>query len=201
MNAIRRHPIVSALILAGVIFVCCVGSFVAYVVVSTLGAVGGLPDAPLLATVRPTDAPTAAPTDEPTGGLGATRAWWEREHRLTGEESLWQIFDDKRYLVIFIDDRAQDIEKRFGQGVTLVESDVERQAAELLPADAVFVEAYQPDAVNTPETHVMVYTSAWLAGVFDEAQWYGADPGTFIVLYRIYDGGVTNLIVSTGNNP
>ncbi len=190
-----RRILIGCGALASVAILCGCGA----ILVNVFAPVAG--SSPLAATVPPATPAPPTSTPEPTGGLGATRAWWEREHRRTGEESLWQIFDDKRYLVIFIDDRAQNIEKRFGQGVTLVESEVERQAAELLPTDAVFVEAYQPDAVNTPETHVMVYTSAWLAGVFDEAQWYGADPGTFIVLYHVYDGGVTNLIISTGNNP
>lgn len=181
MNAIRRHPIVSALILAGVIFVCCVGSFVAYVVVSTLGAVGGLPDAPLLATVRPTVAPTAAPTDDPAGGLGATRA--ALDHRLS--DTLIAYFSEGAQ-------RAWYVERQSSSGL-----DLEAEIEALTPEDRILVDTYPTsDGARTAR----VYTSVWLAEQFDDDQWGGAEPGTFVVTFNASDP-VTRIVIATGNTP
>ncbi len=133
------------------------------------------------ARVSPTPAPPTS-TPEPTGGLGATRAWWDP--RLT--DSL---------TVYFANDRAWYIERQWptGQGT----SDIEAAIAALVPDDRDLVDTF---ATSGGDRTARVYTSAWLAGLFGAEQWGGADPGTFLVTFNA-SGEVTRLVIATGNNP
>ena len=74
-------------------------------------------------------------------------------------------------------------------------------------SDAQYVRSYSPE--GRPETTVQVYTSAVLAERLgtDPQFWIGGEPGTFIVQYNEYVDhhqlpvGVSQVILSTGNNP
>lgn len=166
----KRRPILIGCV---VVFVACacVGAMIQFAAPKT---------APLATRVPAT--PTLASTDEPTGGLGATRAWWDP--RLT--DSL---------TVYFANDRAWYIERQWaiGQGA----SDIDDEIAALAPDDRELVDTF---ATSGGDRTARVYTSTWLADLFGDERWGGADPGTFTVTFNA-SGDVTRLVIATGNNP
>ena len=184
--------------------------FCGAVLVNVLAPVAGMP--PILATVPPATETSVAPTDEvidpttgpstdePTVGLGASRTWWDANHTKTGDDLLSVVYDDS-YVVTFVGDRAQSVEARFQKGDEKNQIQIAAGLLLLSPRDVVIGEEYQPDKVNAPETFVVPCTSAWLADKFSEEWWFGSPPGTFMVIYHLYDGKATSMRLTTGNNP
>lgn len=155
-------------------------------------------------SATPTSTPIPTITAEPpessieSGGLGLSQLVWEETHEVTGEDILGNIYD-QTYIVMFFDGNIQYIEQQWSTAGAVDADVVEALSSRLIPADSEFIETYSPE--GRPEAIVMVYHSESLATVFDEGAWFGAEPGTFIVLYNSYDGAVTRMIITTGNNP
>lgn len=160
-------------LIAMVVFCGC-----AAVLVNVLAPVAGLP--PLVATVPPATAAPPTNTPDPTDGLGATRA--ALEPRL-----------DDGLLASFAENgRAWYLERQSTTGL-----DLEDELATLLPTDSQQTDTYP---VADGDRTARVYHSDWLAGVFGDEQWGGADPGTFVVTFNASDP-VTRIVIATGNNP
>lgn len=152
-------------------------------------------------TPRPTHTSTPVPTATTpvadlfqSGGLGLTRAEFEKRHTKTGKDIMGTIYDND-LIVSFINDRIWYIEQDFSTGISPTEA--KAMGALLIPSDNVQVETYSPD--GRPETTVNLYTSKSLEKYFDK--WVGGDPGNFTIQYNAYDGIVKRLIVAIGNNP
>lgn len=155
----------------------------------------------------PTNTPTAGPTVTPSSynsnGLGLAQTTWEQTHTRTADSifgDIAGIYDDL-YDVLFIDGIIVRLEIQWDTDNAQTPDQVESIAQSLLPNDSQFTETYSPD--GRPETTVHLYNSASLAHRLDTASdwWFSAEPGTFIFQYNTFDGAVTRMIISTGNNP
>lgn len=184
----------------------------AAVLINVLGQAAGMPS--IVATVppateteaiaEPTSAPVSEATDEPTGGLGATRSWWDDAWTYAGDDLLGPIFEasgGRSYIVTFVDGRAQRVEIRFAEGREAMNDLIGATALSVMPNDVRLGDLYQPDPTSSPEIYVLPGSSAWLAGLFSEEWWFGSDPGSLNAKYNLVDGKVSTIIVSTGNNP
>lgn len=129
---------------------------------------------------NPTSAPTAEAVSDPTNGLGATRA--ALEPRL----------DDGLLASFAENNRAWYLERQSTTGL-----DLEDELATLLPPDSQQTDTYP---IADGDRTARVYHSDWLAGVFGDDQWGGADPGTFLVTFNASDP-VTRIVIATGENP
>lgn len=157
-------------------------------------------------TLEPTDMPTDAPEPEPTrtpepfpsGGLGASKAQWEQEH--TEGETIFAMieYDNGAYLVTFVDDKIQHLELTVTDDPNL--DNARTRAETFIPEDSQFQETYSPEGF--PELIVDLYTSESLGKRFaSDWVWFDSEPGTFIVIYSVYDGNVARILMATGNNP
>lgn len=156
------------------------------------------------ALIEPTSAPTAEVADEPTGGLGATRSWWDEAWTYAGDDMLGPIFESsggRSCIVTFIDGRAQRVEIRFSEGREPMNDLIGATALSVMPNDVQLGDLYQPDPTSSPEIYVLPGSSAWLAGLFSEEWWFGSDPGSLTAKYNLVDGKATTIIVSTGKEP
>lgn len=186
--------------------VCACIGIAANVLAPAVGIAATVP--PRTATSSPTDEPTAEPviaaTDEPTGGLGATRAWWDEAWTYSGDDLLGQVYEGtggRSFIVTFVDGRAQRVEIRFATGREAMNDLIGGTAMSAMPNDVLVGHLYQPDPTNSPEIYVLPGSSAWLAGLFSEEWWFGSDPGSLNAKYNLVDGKATTIILSTGNNP
>ena len=149
----------------------------------------------------PTDTPDLADISEDvfdSGGLGLAKAAWEKEHRETGKDILGPIYDE-RYIIIFIGNNIQYIERQWSTNNSVTSEAVETESKNLIPADSQLIETYSPE--GRPETIVNLYLSESLKSRFDADWWIGGEPGNFTVQYNVLDGKVTRMIIATGNNP
>ncbi len=141
--------------------------------------------------------------------LGLTRSEWEQVHGAPIDNlgTIYQYGAERgiRKDVIFSNDFVRilywQIDSPVSAGDALSATDLYK------PSDAQYVRSYSPE--GRPETTVQVYTSAMLAERLgtDPQFWIGGEPGTFIVQYNEYVDhhqlpvGVSQVILSTGNNP
>ncbi|OGO43042.1 MAG: hypothetical protein A2Z04_08820 [Chloroflexi bacterium RBG_16_57_9] len=153
-------------------------------------------------TVVPTDTPVATATATPTeipyasGGLGQDRAWWERLYG-PGENTgfFWRY---RQYDVLFADEVARHIEQVYTAPMAFVGA--QREVRRLLPDDAEFVELSRPE--DRPGTWIELYESASLAARYGGDMWPQAEPGQFVVVYKLEgDLAASRGIVATGNDP
>lgn len=144
-----------------------------------------------------TDAPTATMTPTyASGGLGQDRAWWERVYGKGEAALLGQMFN--RFEVVFAVDMARYIERQHIVAMPFVGA--QREIRSLLPGDSEFIELTMPD--DRPGTWIELYRSPSLAVRFANEVWPNAEPGEFIVIYKLEDDQkVTRVIVATGNDP
>ncbi len=157
------------------------------------------------ATFEPIDTPTpeVAPSSPigafSSGGLGLGKDEWEQQHNADEDSYDMGYYDDGRYMVLFVEDRISELELTFDElDLTLDEARIEAEA--LIPKDSQYIEAYNPD--DFPEWTVDVYSSQSLIGQYEaDWVWFDSDPGTFTILYDIYDSLVARVVISTGNSP
>ena len=138
-----------------------------------------------------------------SGGLGLTRSEWEAGHGLPYAEIAglprYGIADVQSQDIMYERDMIQMIVWQIALPVSI---DAAMAAADQYkPGDAQYLTSYAPD--GRPETTVDVFSSVMLAERLGQAPhlWIGGEPGTFIVQYNRYPDGVTQAILSTGNNP
>jgi hypothetical protein len=162
--------------------------------------------APPVATARPTARPRATSTPRPlaivtpaafaSGGLGQDRAWWERLYGRGEPAVIGQKFN--RFEVMFDGGRARHIERLHFVPMPFIGA--QREIRSLLPADAEFIELTMP--ADRPGTWIELYRSPSLADRFVGAVWPNAEPGEFVVIYKLEDDQkASRVIVATGNDP
>ncbi len=141
-----------------------------------------------------------------SGGLGLTRAQWEKLHGSAGlaEEVGGIPYEGGIYEVGFTEVRSESligsVSMSFGQEVNLAQARTKSKA--LLPADAQLVVPGQGPGRRVFSTVYDVYFSEWLSSIFPPGTrsavgegglgvqygiWLGARPGTFTVRYSMDD--------------
>lgn len=152
-------------------------------------------------TATPTNTPvlTATPISRPTLRSGIGLAWldWERRHG-PAEQNIGGLvtYEHGRYVVAFLHGKVRHVEYTWGgKGVPM--SVARSESKTLLPADAVMVRRFSPNANYVTE----VYMSAYIRKRFRAEQadlWFDSKPGSLHVLYRISNGRVISIIVDAG---
>ncbi|MFN8463916.1 MAG: SH3 domain-containing protein [Caldilineaceae bacterium] len=132
-----------------------------------------------------------------SGGLGQPQSWWRAKYG-AGVKSYGFVRYGVRDVMFSDDDKAAYIEISFDPPISAEEA---RSVGEsLLPRDSVLQDTYSPP--NREETLVGLYYSPSLAKQFaSDDVWIESEPGQFIVLYDVYQEGVTRVIAASGNNP
>lgn len=166
-------------------------------------------------TPLPTPAPINTPTPESvvteeivipqvetfdSGGLGLSKTEWEQVHTETELDyaPVGTGYDGK-YDVVFQEGNVWFIERQWRTDDAITPDVVELESQNLIPVDSQLIETYSPE--GRPETIVNLYLSESLKSRFSTDLWIGGEPGNFTVQYNVYDGKVTRLIITTGNNP
>lgn len=175
----------------------------------TLACVGATPSAtplPRATAIRlPTPTARVTPTPYPSGGLGLRRDEWEDRRGPPGRSpGRLTIYDRGRYGVAFAADTVWYIERTWGERSPVALELAREEGRGLAPADAEHL-----DSLETRLRKFDLYRSASLADRFRQVgraggavnPWLGREPGTFIVFYREQRGQVTELVVTTGDNP
>lgn len=132
------------------------------------------------------------------GGIGLSRAEWERLHGQAVEEvGGFVSYEHGKYVVAFLDGRVRYIERKYHREVSL---DTARRVAKgLLPADAVLVRAGKPRAERVLELYGSGYLKSRFISSGENADpWVRGERGSSSVLYRIEAGQVVSVIVAVG---
>ena len=155
-----------------------------------------------LATSTPD--PAAVATPAPTyasGGLGMSRAEWDRQHAPTGEESLTSqpsgVAYDWKYDIGFVDDHVYEIDRAYRNPVPLAQQLA--RSKDLIPADSQLVRSYVYDPSS--QDTVDVYFSEWLKSRFAEERWSESEPGTFIILHHVSGEEGLGFMIAVDDDP
>lgn len=148
------------------------------------------------ATQTPAPADTPSPIAYPSGGIGQPLTWWTDRYGAGAPAIIGQQFGN--YEVAFIDNAAGHIERLHTVPMPFIGA--QREIRTLLPADAEYINIEYP--ADRPGTWIEHYRSPSLANHFDPDAWINANPGEFIILYKLEDDqAATRVIVALGNNP
>ena len=121
---------------------------------------------------------------------------WEDRYGAGSDHFMGFSYANDGYWVTFIDNRIEWLGIQELGFPSLEEA--RTLAGRFLPRDSVYVETYVPEDV--PQLSVDVYTSESLIERFDSDWWFGSEPGTFIVVYALFEDG-SDMVIATGNNP
>lgn len=122
----------------------------------------------------------------PSGGIGLSKAQWEKGHKVTGTDIMGPIYDGK-YIVTFTAGKVDRIEMMFDSAIPVTQA--KTMAKALLPKDAKLVKQYSPAGIS--EKQVFWYKSKFAKGdVHFQFNTYPDSPTT-----------TKRLIVALGNNP
>jgi hypothetical protein len=135
------------------------------------------------------------------GGLGLSQAEWEQAHVQSDlAYPPLGVGYDGIYDVIFQEGNVWYIERQWPVDDAVTPEMIEMESRNLIPPDSQLVQTYSPE--GRPETVVNLYMSESLKSRFQTPElWSGGDDGQFIVLYELYDYGVTRMVINAGNNP
>lgn len=132
------------------------------------------------------------------GGLGLSQQVWEQTHTKSSEDLGYIKYDSDQYWVLFMEQKVWHLERDFtNTQPTLDEARMESSL--LIPEDSQLVETYHPEGV--PELTVDLYLSESLKACFPSDNWIGGEPGNFVVIFGVFDGRVSRMVIGTGNNP
>ncbi len=130
------------------------------------------------------------------------RTQWEETHVPEGDGFL-EPYDggavNGGYDVIIssANDRVSLIYRYFNPRITEEEAIATGEA--LMPEDGEFIEEYTFER-SSPNV-VRVYFSESLAERFPEDEFVGGDPGTYTIMYTLYEDGSETMLVTIGNDP
>jgi len=148
---------------------------------------------------QPTTAPSNAAAAFKTGGLGKTRADWEKVYQKPEKEQLgFFTYANGNYFVGYVDDRLSHLEHSWGDRNAKSREFAEGAATPFLPADSKKVREYKSTRSGST---VVLYHSDGLAALFAPESFIGGDPGDFVVIYRDITGKVSGFVIGLGNNP
>lgn len=115
-----------------------------------------------------------------SGGLGLSRAAWEKAHGQPARSSIFFEYDGGRLLVGLMDDNVWHIERVWMRGDAVNLEAARNEVRAYLPEDAT-----QVQSVDRGDGRIIdVYSSAQLAGRFKPTAWNGGKTGTFSIQYR-----------------
>ncbi len=141
-----------------------------------------------------------------SGGLGLSQLDWEQKHTKTNldYQPMGTGYDNK-YDIMFQVGNVWHIEYIWGSKNPVAPDVVESESKNLIPSDSQFIETYSPKDI--PELIVNLYFSESLKNRFNNKDslfgnwWTGGKPGNFIVVYGVFNGKVSRMVIGIGNNP
>lgn len=131
-------------------------------------------------------------------GLGRKQILWELDHIHSREQPPYLTYDLMTVWVLYSGDRISHLERNPDTPFATVEAAV-ADALQYAPLDTVYVRTYRPNPM--PELVVNVYTSEYLAEVFEAKLFGDADPGTFIIVVPDYKDSAGRAVMALGNQP
>lgn len=153
---------------------------------------------PPVQSVQPstTSAPAVVQAVYDSGGLGISRADWERIHGTPGvlNQGGLATYENKKYMVLFwvdnVDNPAQLITRQYPDNDKLVLEVARTEARAMLPKDARFVKTItEPAILEVLPNVVDIYTSQSLISRYPphdqfSLDWGETGPGSISLLYR-----------------
>ena len=146
-------------------------------------------------TPRPGDTPVGAAYA--SGGLGLSQQEWEKAHKQSEADSPYTKYDGDKYWIIFMDGKVWSLDRDYDEDEPVLDK-ARQEGKSLIPKDAELIESFSPDGF--PELTVDLYLSESLKTRFDSDVWHDDEPGTFMVIYGVYDKKVGNFTIGTGND-
>ena len=145
---------------------------------------------------QPTTAPSNAAAAFKTGGLGKTRADWEKVYQKPEKENSGLFtYANGNYLIGYVDDRLAHLEHSWGDQNAKSREFAEGAATPFLPADRKKVREYKSTRSGST---VVLYHSDGLAALFAPESFIGGEPGDFVVIYRDITGKVSGFVIGLG---
>lgn len=141
---------------------------------------------------------TAIPTRRSSEfiGLGEKMSNWNANHQ--ADKSNEGSYDHGKFWITDYDGRINHLEIIWGNNSTIAIEKARQEAGAFLPSDRQLLDTYEPREYRIVE-HL---SSKSLAHAFDDKfVWLGSPAGEFIIIYRIYYGKVSSVVLSLGNNP
>jgi len=115
-----------------------------------------------------------------SGGLGLSRAEWEKAHGQATQSSIFFEYDGARLLVGMLEGKVWHIERVWMRGDAVGLEDARNETRAYLPEDASLVQS-----VDRGDGRIIdVYGSALLTGRFGPTAWNGGKAGTFSIQYK-----------------
>jgi hypothetical protein len=128
-------------------------------------------------------APVGAPAAPAfaSGGLGLTRAEWEKAHGQPSRASIFLEYDGGRLVVGLLESNVWHIERIWMRNEAVSLDAARDDARGYLPSDANLTQS-----VDRGDGKIVdVYTSTILANRFGPTAWNGGKPGTFTIQYKL----------------
>ncbi|MFN8635529.1 MAG: tetratricopeptide repeat protein [Chloroflexota bacterium] len=115
-----------------------------------------------------------------SGGLGLTRAEWEKAHGKPSQSSIFLEYDSGRLVVGLLESNVWHIERVWKGGEAVTLDQAREDARAYLPADATVTQS-----IDKGDGRIVdVYTSPSLTARFGSTAWNGGKAGTFSIQYR-----------------
>jgi hypothetical protein len=133
------------------------------------------------------------------GGLGDTVGIWKKQYGdYKGDTSLAS-FENNDFLVIFVNNKADNITLQFEQTDNKYRTKDEAMAAyqNMIPTDAKKIKEE-----SQGDNDIIYYHSDLLAGTLDKEEFLDASPGTMMaILEKNSNGKYFGVVLAPGNNP
>lgn len=126
-----------------------------------------------------------------SGGLGLTRAEWEKSHGQPSQSSIFLEYDGGRLVVGLLEGNVWHMERVWMRGDAVSLDNARNEARAYLPEDAEQVQSFDRGDGRI----VDVYRSASLNGRFSSTAWNGGKAGTFSIQYR-FRSAADRLVIS-----
>lgn len=134
-----------------------------------------------------------------SAGLGLSKSEWDRLFMPTKSLDFTMGTEyESKYDVMF-DENAFYIDRFFKNKHFLTLKQAREEAERLLPTDSKLIKHYVMK--DRDGAVIYMYHSESLKDRFSPNSWTNAQPGDFIILYKVFHGEVQRYIIAIGNNP
>lgn len=149
-------------------------------------------------TPVPATMPMAAVPVYPSGGLGLSRAEWEKAHGMGFGNPVR--YENDKFLVVYIMGNVFDVIYQFrGSGMPINTAFTLSKA--YIPADAMFVRTYTDTLGNRNDVYLSLSLTARFTADANNYPWNDGKPGSFTIIYDQGQGGVAGIELGIGDNP
>jgi len=149
-------------------------------------------------TPVPATMPMAAVPAYPSGGLGLSRAEWEKAHGMGFGNPVR--YENDKFLVVYIMGNVFDVIYQFrGSGMPINTAVTLSKA--YIPADAMFVRTYTDTLGNRNDVYLSSSLTARFTADANNYPWNAGKPGSFTIVYDQGQGGVAGIELGIGDNP